>query len=258
MNFDPDHPVSKVFGGGLKRSDFPSTIFLRGDFDRMSQPSHQGDCLHPDASNLSAVLASLKLNNPEKFDEIEATLRSIISQIVRIRFQQVPMYDLQVVSNKDSRFTPEFVSGFQLLFDTSQIVGVPADAASEGTLLTLAIVTAIVVHEDEFEHVMLIDDLDASLHPAAQERLIAAIRKLLIAQPALQIIATSHSPYLLHSLDFDEVRLTTLRDDGTVACGKLTDHPDFDRWKDEMTPGEMWGMFGERWLVDSPQAEATA
>ena len=29
---------------------------------------------------------------------------------------------------------------------------------------------------------------------------------------------------------------------------KLDEHPEFDKWKDEMAPGEMWSMFGESWV----------
>jgi signal transduction histidine kinase len=58
--------------------------------------------------------------------------------------------------------------------------------------------------------------------------------------PELQIVATSHSPYLLDQLQPEEVRLTTIREDGSSVCGSLVDHPEFERWKDEMAPGEMW------------------
>ena len=51
----------------------------------------------------------------------------------------------------------------------------------------------------------------------------------------------------------EPIRLTTLDDEGRVVCGRLTDHPDFERWKDEMSPGEMWGMWGESWLTKNRQ-----
>ena len=25
--------------------------------------------------------------------------------------------------------------------------------------------------------------------------------------------------------------------------------PEFEKWKDEMDPGEMWSLFGEKWLI---------
>ena len=256
--FDPDSPDGssrRRFVGETKASDLPGTVLLHCDYDLMSRPSLEGSWLHPDASNLSAVLASLKLNNPEKFDLIERTLCQIISQIVRIRFDQVPIPGLRLLPTSPSKSRSQVASlsrapsGFRLLFDTAQVAGIPAESASEGTLLSLGIITSIVMSDSEFENVVLVDDLDASLHPSAQKSLIEAIRKLLEMRPKLQVIATSHSPYLLDSLTHDEIRLTTLDDQGRVVCGTLMDHPDFERWKDEMTPGEMWSMFGEKWLT---------
>ena len=51
--------------------------------------------------------------------------------------------------------------------------------------------------------------------------------------------------------------MTTLNDDGSVACGRLIDHPKFAKWKDEMAPGELWSLFGEKWVSQSPQAAET-
>jgi hypothetical protein len=48
----------------------------------------------------------------------------------------------------------------------------------------------------------------------------------------------------------NEVRMTSLHDDGFTACAPLTEHPKFARWKEEFSPGEMWSMFGEKWLVE--------
>ncbi len=39
--------------------------------------------------------------------------------------------------------------------------------------------------------------------------------------------------------------------DRRSRCGRLTDHPKFDKWKEEMAPGEMWSLCGEKWLVNT-------
>jgi hypothetical protein len=68
--------------------------------------------------------------------------------------------------------------------------------------------------------------------------------------PHLQILASSHSPYLLDFLQPDQVRLLSLDASGHAICGRLADHPEFEKWKDEMAPGEMWSLFGEKWLAE--------
>jgi hypothetical protein len=36
--------------------------------------------------------------------------------------------------------------------------------------------------------------------------------------------------------------------EGYTVVNKLGDHPEFAKWQDEMAPGEMWSMFGEKWI----------
>ena len=71
-----------------------------------------------------------------------------------------------------------------------------------------------------------------------------------VPHPDLQILATTHSPYLLDCMEPNEVRMTVLRDDGATVCAALASHPQFEKWKDEMAPGELWSLFGEKWLVE--------
>ncbi len=119
---------------------------------------------------------------------------------------------------------------------------------SEGTLLILGILTFFM--RPNPPQIFLIDDIDHGLHPRAQRDLVNTLREFLNKNPELQIIATSHSPYLLDCLEPSEVRLTTLLDDGSTACARLDEHPEFEKWKDEMAPGEMWSLFGEKWVAE--------
>jgi len=95
-----------------------------------------------------------------------------------------------------------------------------------------------------------LDDLDRALHPQAQSDLVGLLRKLLDQSSDLQIVATSHSPYLLDQLHPEEVRLTAIRDDGSVACAGLDQHPAFEQWKETMAPGEFWSFVGESWVAE--------
>ena len=40
---------------------------------------------------------------------------------------------------------------------------------------------------------------------------------------------------------------------GNVVIDGLTAHPDYDRWKDVMLPGEFWSTVGEKWLLDKKE-----
>lgn len=144
-------------------------------------------------------------------------------------------------------FGKEKVRGSKLAFDVVGAQRVPAEHMSEGTLLVLGWLTAIMAYEDRW--LFLLDDIDRGLHPQAQRELVSLLRRLLAQNPRYQVIATSHSPYLLDQLTEAEVQLVTTAEDGATVCGRLSDHPEFARWKDVMLPGELWSTVGEEWLL---------
>jgi predicted ATPase len=124
---------------------------------------------------------------------------------------------------------------------------------SEGTIIALGLITFVL---SPFRpKTILIDDLERGLHPKAQREVVRVLKQILESDPDLQIIATSHSPYILDELDPREVLLATSDEDGRTICGRLPEHPDFERWKEEMTPGEFWSVVGEQWLKPTIAAE---
>ncbi len=119
-------------------------------------------------------------------------------------------------------------------------------------------ILAAIFTSDSNASVLLLDDLDHGLHPKAQKELIVALRQLLTQRTDLQILATSHSPYLVDNFAPEEIRLTTLHQDGSVACAPMKDHPSFSKWKDAMSPGEFWSMVGEKWITRNEVTEAAS
>jgi predicted ATP-binding protein involved in virulence len=114
------------------------------------------------------------------------------------------------------------------------------------------VLTALSIHDGP--KVVLIDDLERGLHPKAVASFIQQLRG--IQNPQLQIVATSHSPYLIDCMEADEVLLTSLDEDGYAVVRPLTDHPDYDRWKGLMSAGEFWSSVGEDWITREKKATA--
>ena len=212
----------------------PRSTLLRLEASRLIQPSLTAPGLTgmaPDGSGLHLALANIALNDPNLWKHLQDDLVQIIPTIHRLRH---------------TKATPNQPNA--LLFDTVGGESLLATQVSEGTLLVLGLLAAL--HAPDRPNLVLLDDLDRGLHPKAQRELIALLRGLLEAHPHLQIVATTHSPYMLDCMATNEVRMTVLRDDGSTVCAPLTSHPQFEKWKDEMTPGEMWSLFGEKWLVE--------
>jgi predicted ATPase len=143
-----------------------------------------------------------------------------------------------------------------LIFDLPGRKGVPASAMSDGTLYALGLIVKIL--DPQRPKTLLIDDIDHGFHPKAQLTLVELLHNLLKEIPDLQIIATSHSPYILSGLKWEEVRVTALRDDGSAVIRPLTAHPNYEKWKESMSPGEFWSHAGEEWVVRHAEPEAVA
>jgi predicted ATPase len=197
-----------------------------------------------DGTNTAVALAAIKLGHDEEFDRIEEEMRRLIPNIERVRLRQVKV---QRSAPHDPRVEEEVV-GSKVFFDFRGAPGVPAHAASEGTLIVLALLT--VLHGPNRPRVLLLDDFAQALHPEAQMELVRLIKRLLEEFEDLQIVATTHSPYILDDLDPADVHAFALRDDGTVAVKRLSEHPQAESMKGALTAGQLWSLDPERsWVL---------
>jgi predicted ATPase len=243
-------PLRKAFGAAL---------FLRLSSRQLAAPSYleeEAPAIRPDGEGLASVLNDLASSAPEAMAGIEEALRAVVPSLRRVRTERAAVRRMEtehiVVDGQPLPRTREREYwGHRIVLDTTSGAGIPIYAASEGTVLTLGLLTALLGRNRP--RLLLLDDMDRALHPKAQEDLVTQLRKILAERPELQIVATSHSPYLLDALRFEEVRLTTLRDDGSVACAPLTDHPEYQRWKDVVRPGELWTSSAESWVAGRPE-----
>lgn len=245
-------------------SGWRSSLLLRLEAPKIAEPSFtyadsSVQMIGTDGSGLASMLAQMALNQPDDFSALLASVRAVIPQIRRIRLSLAKIETeetetIQIDQEQIKRRIPRTHSGHRIIFDLAGASGIPSEAASEGTLLVLGLLA--VLFSTPKPRLLLLDDLDRGLHPRAQRDLVAQLRKLLEQDPELQIIATSHSPYLLDNLDPKEVRLSNVLPDGTIRFAALTDHPDFERWKGVMHPGEFWSTVGEKW-VGEPRKEQT-
>ena len=195
----------------------------------------------------------MALNNPDGFAELVATARTLIPPLKRIRFRKATVHKKEVElvrfgADTVRRESRRPYQGELILFDFDHAENVSARTASEGTMLMLGLLT--VLFGPTRPRVLLLDDMEHGLHPLAQKQLVLVIGELMQKFGDLQIVATAHSPYLLNYVSPEQVRLMAMGPEGGVRCGRLMDHPKFAKWKDEMWPGELWSLFGEKWLVE--------
>jgi predicted ATPase len=175
--------------------------------------------LRADGFGLPSVLSYMRGRDPEVVEAITRDLRAVVPQVRQLHFNPVNM------ESEHPLFPPPLGMTMQISFAGG--AKVPADQVSDGTLITLALLTAL--HAKGEPSVILLDDIDHGLHLSAQYTLIKAIRGVMEARPELQIICTSHAPVLLDSFDVKEVRVMALDKDGATRVRPLSEAPGFER-----------------------------
>jgi len=217
---------------GFKRR----VLRLALDPQALAAPSYPKDVdltLPPDGAGLSSILAGLQLEFPDRYQSLIDQLKTVVPDVRGVRIKRVAL---------------EGGVSFELRFDMKAGEDIPASAISWGTLLALGLLTSLIC-QDMPPHLVLIDELERRLHPKALGHLIRQLRRLQEQNPKLQIIATSHSPYLLDHFKAEEILLSSLNEEGYAVIKPLTDHPEYERWKNLMAPGEFWSTVGESWIT---------
>lgn len=138
-----------------------------------------------DGSNLVSVLDGLKNGHREDlFNQIEAQLKKYIPTIEKLSSTITKPGHKRLQVKESSISEPISVA-----------------ALSEGTRLLLAILT--IVYQEVAPDVIVIEDIDYGLHPRLYSKLVENLRDL-VEEKGIQIIATTHNPYMVDQFDGDE------------------------------------------------------
>ena len=203
----------------INRSESLSVMRLQLDPDELRAPSEASGG-EPELSARGRGLATL-LNymasvRDGSIEKVEQAMAKIVPGFKRIWTSPTTM---QVWVDKAHTFdgrsftdrVAETKNGFSFEVEFANIGRVSSRDLSEGTLLVLALLA--LVHGPNPPSLILMDDIDRALHPAAQIATIEAIRGALASQPSLQILATAHSPVLLSACHANEVVRLDFDDD---------------------------------------------
>ncbi len=241
-----DHPrVRKFASGGYLHLD--ATEMARTSVSEDERPR-----MGSDGRGLASVLAWMKGAAEDELAEITTDLRRVVSGVKRIRTlrERVThrrMEKLDIDGQPVWRPIDEAQLGdrFEIEFDDGSAI--PSDLLSEGTVLALGLLTKL--REPGRPRLLLLDDIDRGLHLGAQVKLVQVLRDLVKLDPELQIVCTTHSPYLLDLFEPAEVRVLALDAERRTHARPLTEHPDFGKWKFGTQTGELWAALGEEWVL---------
>jgi predicted ATP-binding protein involved in virulence len=198
---------------------------------------------------------------PDRFAQIIKALQEVVPTVERIRAHPVAVTRTEQRTVTIEKQTHSFdqrstVMGQELIFDMKSGAGLPASAISEGTLLALAVLTF--VHGDDEADLIMIDDVDDGLHPKAQRDLIGQLRRIQETHPKLQIIVSTHSPYVVDEFKAEDVWVFAPDKEGCAVTKRLSEHPDATRALEVLTTGEFWSAEGEPWVLNPEPAARVA
>lgn len=218
------------------RSALGSFRTFQFDASRMSAPvsMEPSPTLAGDGSNLVLILDGLRDSHPERFEQLNQELGRWMPEYDRILFATMGAARRAFLLRTRAGRHP-----------------IPATHLSQGTLLALAFLT--VAYLPEPPAIICFEEPEHGVHP----RLLSEIRDAMyrLAYPEnfgeerepVQVIATTHSPYLLDLYrDHPEEIVIAEKTEQGATFSRLIDSPHFDKIFQGEHLGELWytGIFG--------------
>lgn len=178
-----------------------------------------------DGSGSVQVLDFLKTGDREDlFEKIEESLKKYIPEIKKLSF--VPADNGKYLQVRE-RFIEQ---------------PIPLRELSEGTRLILTILT--IIHQISPPKILCFEEIDRGLHPSLFQKIIQLFFDI-TREKDIQIIATTHSPYLLDEFkDHEDAVIVVEKENGETKFTTLAEKMKFlegvDLGDDQLPLGELW------------------
>ena len=189
---------------------------------KRTQDLHDNRSLRPDGSNLAAFLYLLREKHKISYKFIRGTVRQI-----------APFFDDFVLDplelNKDKIRLEWKHVGSDDYFDVS--------ALSDGTLRFIALATLLLQPKELRPSVILLDEPELGMHPAAIDLLAAMVKSVSVET---QVILATQSPTLVDRFEPQDV-LVADRVKGATEFTRL-DSDKLAVWLEDYSLGELWQM----------------
>jgi predicted ATPase len=190
--------------------------------------------LAQDGSNLAGVLENLRDGEPERFESLNKELNRWLPEFDRILFE-----------------TPSQGKKAFLLRTTAGKHPIRAANLSQGTLLALAYLTMAYLPNPP--GIVCFEEPEHGVHPRLLRRIQDAMYRLAYPESfgetrnPVQVIATTHSPYLLDLYkDHPEEIVIASKEGDNVKFERLSDKPHIQEVLDGAPLGDIWysGVLG--------------
>ena len=204
------------------------------DHYAMAVPAKRTDGaeLASNAANLAAVLAARRASAPEALRHLEEDFCRILPEFGALDFRDAGDGRVELLAR---------------LADGSEVL--PAENLSQGTLYLLAILC--LAHDPAPPAIVCLEEADRGVHPRMLREVRDALYRLSYplagTRPPVQVIATTHSPYLLDLFrDHPEEVVLASKQGNAATFERLADRRDLLELAKETSLGDLWysGILG--------------
>jgi predicted ATPase len=266
--FDPDlswsindkKEIREGEESSLKEAEYPvylslTSVHLKLTATNLSKADYSEEIIPKvkfNGSGLAPTLDYLRGEVPDKFQSLQEMLQRIVPGVqkvgvrrakVKIDRQRLIEVDGKSISYEEN----QEVAGQEIVLDMNTGNRIPAHAISEGTMVTLGLLTVLM--SPDRPKLVLLDDIEQGLHPNAQRELVNVLKDIIQDNQDLQIIFSTHSPYIVDELAPSQVHVLS-NSNGFTHSKRLDEHPDVEWAKQTLTTGEFWDAEGENWVTD--------
>ena len=148
--------------------------------------------------------------------------------------------------------TPGGEVGQALKFHTRHGEELSADSVSDGAFLSLAFLA--LCYQPDPPRTLLVEEPENGVHHARLKEIVNTLRGLCEKkQGQVQVVMTTHSPYLLDCIQPEEVRVFSKDEQGAIQAARLSDHPDVEDFKKHFKTGEIWAGFDDEGDIVFPE-----
>ena len=178
--------------------------------------------LNSDGSNIAEYLHHILQLYPDTFHDILETIQFVLPY----------MRDLKPVLTD--------ILGHQMHLEMTEAdFKVMGWLLSTGTLRVLALLALF--RHPEPPSLIIIEEIENGLDPRTMHLIVEEIRNL-VESGRSQVIATTHSPYLLDILDLSQIVVVERTEDHGPEFFRPDDQPELERWAENFGPGSLYTM----------------
>lgn len=184
--------------------------------------------LRSDGSNLPAFLYLLQQKYPESYSLIRRTVQRVTPFFDDFQLRPDPLQEESIRLEWKHKNSDQYFG---------------ASSMSDGTIRFIALATLFLQPEELRPSIILVDEPELGLHPAAITKLASLVKQ---ASVTTQVILSTQSPLLLDHFQPEDV-LVADRVDGSTQFTRL-DPEKLSGWLDDYSLGQLWekNEFGGR------------